>query len=298
MNVFLTGATGFIGKLVMRRLLEDPRFVCIKYLTRGVIAAPFDGAHCFAIKGRLNDFERYSHALAEADIVFHLGAELDSKAEDIRDVNVESTRFIARAIESRGIPLVFLSSATVGKRMWETTYSETKKEAENAILESGCRHIIIRPTWVIGSDSPSYRNFLSYLKKFPVVPVVGDGLTQQSPLYIDDCVNFIMAASRQTGSHIYTISGPERVSYVNMIHHTLKVIGIKKKLLIRLPVWLCKLLAEFTPALSYDAMSDFLEESPVPNNDLSAFVKCPTNFHEATSIILDKLKNNLVGETR
>ena len=169
--VAITGATGFVGRALVARLLARGEAV------RGAVRGPTPtDAQCELVQvGAVDGSTDWREALAGADSVIHLAARTHSLGErgggslaDYRSLNVEGTRRLAESAAETGVRrLVFLSSIKVnGERTFERpftawdppapedAYGISKWEAEQALAEvsarTGLETVVLRPPLVYG----------------------------------------------------------------------------------------------------------------------------------------------------
>ena len=168
-TIAITGGAGRVGRLVASILREGGNRVRILDLPQ----ANFEGLEGFEnMPGDIGDETYLAAALGGVDVVVHLAAILPPVAEEqpdlTRRVNVEGTRRVLRAMES-AMPqslLVFSSSVVVygdtqmRKPPVDTSvptrglgaYPESKIAAEEAVLSSGVRSVILRISGVSAPD--------------------------------------------------------------------------------------------------------------------------------------------------
>lgn len=165
----VTGASGVIGRRIIKRLLADGW--CVKALTRGCMVSD----DCVqVIKGDMCDEDSLKDFIKDADALFHCAAELvdDSK---MWDVNVAGTKKLLQAVEESRIQYIcYLSSAGVvgnvrTRIVDETTechpynlYEKSKWEAEQIVARGvrGRNVIILRPANVVGEDNLGVLNLV------------------------------------------------------------------------------------------------------------------------------------------
>ena len=181
-KVMLTGANGFVGSALIRRLASRSDVHVISALRNGELKP--DRIAVGDIHGRTD----FTEALAQVDVVIHAAArahimrdEVSDPLAEYRKVNVEGTLNLARQAIGAGVRrFIFLSSikvngeATVhGKKFSardlpapEDAYGVSKLEAEQGLLklsaESGMEVVIIRPPLVYGPGVKG--NFASMIK--------------------------------------------------------------------------------------------------------------------------------------
>jgi nucleoside-diphosphate-sugar epimerase len=177
----VTGAAGFVGRALVRRLLADGDEVRAVVLPRDP-AIPelraLEGADRLAIvEGDVTDAASLDPAFAGATRAFHAAALVHAWAPlaRFRAVNVGGTENVARACRAHGVRLVAISTSdvfgipdTAGERMdeaspvrpWNEPYADTKIEAERWLWafrrEHGLALSIIYPGWVYGPGDTAF----------------------------------------------------------------------------------------------------------------------------------------------
>lgn len=95
--------------------------------------------------------------------------------------------------------------------------SKSKRQAaEAAVMQSGLAWTILRPTMIYGA--PGDRNverLLRTVKKWPVIPVPGNGRSLLQPVHVEDLADGIVAAWREdvAAERAYELSGAVPISF-------------------------------------------------------------------------------------
>jgi NADH dehydrogenase len=196
-SISITGATGFIGRRVVKALdgRDVRRVVC---LTRGSPPAALEAAPCQLVTGDLRNPGSYLDMLAGCDTVVHLAAATGrATASDFAAVNVEGTRALVTASEQAGVR-DFLFISTIAVRYPDTRrypYAESKARAEAAVRDSRLRFTIVRPTIVVARDAPIWQRLVK-LATPGVVLMPGRGTARVQPIHVDDMVAALVGMLR------------------------------------------------------------------------------------------------------
>jgi nucleoside-diphosphate-sugar epimerase len=157
--VLLTGASGVVGRAVLGRL-RDLDVVCLVHRSPvggpGVTAVPGDVARpMFGLAERA-----YAELAGRVDAVIHCAAVTDFNRTDgsLEATNIAGTRHVAAFAAAAGAVLYQVSTAfadttAAGDRgRTAVGYAASKRAAEQVVRASGVRHVIVRPSVVIGDS--------------------------------------------------------------------------------------------------------------------------------------------------
>jgi nucleoside-diphosphate-sugar epimerase len=207
-QVLVTGATGFLGGALARRLAADGAQV--RGLARSARKAEALSGHGVeAVIGDVTDADSLRRAAEGCHVVFHCAAAFGSYPEQ-QAVNREGTRHVTQAAREAGVArFVHVSSAAVygyncGGDVTEATpaspgadpYAITKAEADQIVQESGVPYTMIRPGMIYGAGSPNWTGALFRLGKMKPTPFIGDGHGSCFPIHIDDVVDHLIIAAQ------------------------------------------------------------------------------------------------------
>lgn len=172
-GVFVTGGSGFIGQVLVRRLLGAGHSVGVLVRSEAS-AAKIRVLGAEPVRGELTDSLTWRDELTGRDVVFHLAAETDVTADRARHelVTVRGTRAAVEAARHAGVPrfvhcgseaallagapLVDIDETAPLRPDSEAAYSATKAVAEKIVLDAnapGFATVSIRPRFVWGPGS-------------------------------------------------------------------------------------------------------------------------------------------------
>lgn len=234
MNIFITGATGFIGKRLIELIEKDARFENIYCLRRKDADFP---PKINIITGSLEELHRLSPV--KADVCLHLAAITDSTAHDKRDIfktNAEGTEKVVEFCKRSGIPrIVFLSSVNVYLKK-KYSYALSKVHAEEHIKKSGLKYSILRCSLVYGINCPSFDKIIRFADLFHLVPVLGSGKSYKQPIYIDEACHAIIENTFSSAENeVCDLYGKTKMTYNEMVK-TIVSAAHKTAIVLHLPV--------------------------------------------------------------
>lgn len=194
------------------------------------------------IEADLADRGEWEDAFKDADVVVMLQAQIGAPTlEPFTRNNVISTKNILEVMKMYAVPYLVHISSSVVNSVATDFYTNTKKEQEKLVLESGIPQCILRPTLMYGWFDRKHLGWLSrFMEKVPFFPIPGHGRYMRQPLYEKDFCNIIISAiEKQPQNEIYNITGRDKVDYIDIIRTIKKVKGLKTPI-VKIPFSLFK----------------------------------------------------------
>jgi len=252
--LFLTGASGFVGRSLLRHFRETGTDITV--LTRSPDALQravprHEGWQYFA--GDITRPSTYAGALAGANTVLHLAA-ITGKApsRDYARVIHEGTRRLVSACEDSGVSrFIFVSTIAAGfpdRRYYP--YADAKARAEEVVSNSRLDWLIVRPTMVFGEGSPVLKG-LAALAAAPVGLIPGAGNAMAQPIDRDDLGQILShLASEVPGREIIEVGGPDQLTFLDLMRRIRVKLRGRPGPMAHLPLELMRrVLAALEPAL-------------------------------------------------
>lgn len=256
--VLVTGASGFIGKALMRQFGADSRI-----RLRGAYRTPPPNMTApgeVALTGDLGPVTRWSEALAGVDVVIHCAARVHCSdapgdAESVRqqywNTNVTGSEHLAREAARAGCRrLIFLSSVkavgdltTEGHPFTETSpphpsddYGQSKLAAEEVLLsvsrETGLEVVIVRLPLVYGAEvKANFRRMMTWLRRGVPLPL-GAVDNQRSMLSLDNLCDFVRLCLDHPGAanDVFFLSDSDDVSTTRLLRALANAMKVRPRL--------------------------------------------------------------------
>lgn len=238
MTVLVTGASGFVGRHVVRELVsEGDRVRAMVRDVRG--ARVLDGIDCELVRGDVTDPVSLRVATRGCRAVVHLVAILAGRPRDYERVMVAGAGNIVEAARDAGVRrFVLMSALGTGREAKDTVpYYEAKWAAEQTVRASGIGHAILRPSLVFGADGGVLPRLARIARLAPVTPVIGRGTQRLQPLWVDDLARTVRLAVADADDVLVEIGGPDVVDW-NGLWERLKHALETRRPALHLPPWL------------------------------------------------------------
>jgi len=227
--ILITGATGYIGRHLVKRLVEQgerPRCL-VRDRQRAARILPIDKVD-IAI-GSTTQPSSLEAALHGVETVVHtafMTADRKQSSQDhYEETNVGGTSNLILAAKAAGVARIIEISGLGTKADKPGTYMQGRYLSEKMLIESGLPWTIIRPSVLFGKDASFIKGLTDLLHSSPVVPLIGGGKTMFQPIYVEDVVTVIskvLQDPERTTGKIYTVGGPEYYSFTQIFEALMK----------------------------------------------------------------------------
>jgi NADH dehydrogenase len=295
--ILITGGTGAMGHALVNKLVSSGCNVRLLALPGDKVVSQFDSSLIEIRYGDISDSESIKGICENVTTVIHMAAVILSNDPSVYEkVNVGGTAAIVfEALREKVKHFVFISSASV-IYPHTTPYSRSKETCEKLVKESGIAWTIIRPTLLYDeTGGGEFTIFLNYLKKYPIIPFIGNGKVLKRPVYSKDIVDGLakVALLEQGALKVYNFSGKEVISLYDFAKYCLVLMGKEHSVIIPVPVWICKCIALIlqrvmeNPPISMSMIAGLVQDANLDPQDAirelgyapsSLFEKLPLRF--------------------
>ncbi len=244
-TVALTGATGFIGHCVTRRLLDAGWTVCALTRSAPPVTAPSPPGLKW-VRGSLEDRDALARLLEDACAVVHCaGAVRGRTAADFEPANVLGVARLAEAALARAAPPRLLAlSSLAAREPGLSAYAASKRQGEVVLESLGARlsWTVLRPPAVYG---PGDRELLPLFRLMAkgVAPILGPRQARFSLLYVEDLADAVLSwlTLEECPRGVYTLhDGHENGYSWDEVTATMRSLRGKGVLALPVPAWLLR----------------------------------------------------------
>ncbi|MCU0370428.1 MAG: NAD-dependent epimerase/dehydratase family protein [Bacteroidales bacterium] len=208
-NVLVTGGAGFLGKAIVRELLDPASPIIPSTIRIFDLAEPLnmnDGGLVEYIRGDIRDAEALKAACRGIDLVIHSAAIVDwgiKSDEEVLAVNVTGTENVVNACRHNGVrymvftssldaiysgkPLVGVDESYPYPEKHKTSYCRSKYLAEQVVMRENNEHlrtVALRPSDIYGEADPYHIGSLVNMARGGFYVRLGNGKAKCQHIYV------------------------------------------------------------------------------------------------------------------
>lgn len=247
MKVFLTGATGFVGKELVRQL-QHAGYGIRKLVRKKPTLLNEESPGGMEIRvGNILDLQSLREGLEGVDAVIHLvGIISEIGANTFENIHVQGTRNMVSAAREQGVNRFIHMSALGTRPTAIARYHQTKWEAEEIVRQSGLDFSIFRPSLIFGPQDMFVNTFAKIIRFSPVVPILGRRDANFQPVAIDTVASaFVMALTEQKAvGQTFDLVGPDTFTMEQIIDQILGAMH-RKRIKLHIPSTIAHIQAAF-----------------------------------------------------
>ncbi len=259
MNILITGATGFIGRHLVKRLAKEGKYNiwCVVRTTSNI--APLRAYNARFIYADITDPNALIKIKGDFDVLYHCAALVENADSfELNHINKIGTRNACDLAYNLNVKrFIYLSSVAVVSGndrvplVEDLPYSATNKygqskiDAEKTVIEyrsRGVPTVILRPPMVYGPDEPHMMGTLLKLLKFRMLPVINNGKNHLHMIYVENLVEALVFCLNNDKflSGTYFVADSEVLTVKELYGMLSHGLGVKPPW--NMPSWLTKII--------------------------------------------------------
>lgn len=242
MRAAVTGAFGYSGRYIARRLLDAGHTVLT--LTNSLKRDNPFGGKVQAFPFHFDQPERLTETLQGVDVLINTYWVRFDHRLFTHSGAVANTKVLFRAAKAAGVRRIVHVSITNPDINSDLPYFRGKAELESFLASLGVSHCILRPAVLFGKEDVLVNNIAWLLRHLPVFGVFGKGDYKLQPIYVDDLAAAAVEKAGGERNEIADAIGPETFTYRELVEAVRRRLGLKR-IIVSVPpelgYWACRI---------------------------------------------------------
>jgi uncharacterized protein YbjT (DUF2867 family) len=233
-RVLLTGATGYVGGRMLRKLEELGRPVrCI--VRRPEALSGRTAAQTEIVRGDVLEPDSLRDAFSGITVAYYLVHSMAASGPFAGADRRGAENFARAAAESGVRRIVYLGG--LGAEDGVSAHLGSRHEVGRILRESGVPTVEFRASVIIGSGSVSFEIVRALVDRVPVLLLPRWVVSRTQPIAIEDVLAYLLAALDLDldESTVFEIGGPDRVAYACLMREYARQAGLRRAV-IRVPL--------------------------------------------------------------
>lgn len=219
----VTGAYGFTGRFIARRLMAQDRR--LKTLTNHPKRPGAEDITAEVAPLQFADRDALVESLRGADVLYNTYWVRFNRGKTRFGEAVANTRILMGAARDAGVRRVVHISVSNPSEDSALDYFAGKARAERAVRDSGLSWAIVRPTLVFGQGDILINNIAWLLRRLPLFGIPGRGDYGLQPVAGEDVAEIATWAAEQIDNLTVDAAGPDVVYYSEMVESIAIAVG-------------------------------------------------------------------------
>jgi uncharacterized protein YbjT (DUF2867 family) len=287
--ILVTGASGFIGSHIVKRLIEQNKSVSalVRSRKKAETEGRLVGLNVECIEGDVTDPESLTRAVNGASAVIHLAAiAIEKGSNSYERINYQGTVNVVDAARKTGVRRFINMSQLGADSNLPYRFLASKGKAQDYVAASGLDWTAFRPSVVWGPEDEFANTFAKLVPLTPLIfPIIGDENARFQSVWVEDVAAcFVKALEDETTiGKEYELGGPEILTLEEIERRTLKALG-SRRLMIRFPMPVLRMVVTLmekvlpNPPVTRSLLELLAVSNVTKNNAIYQFVEKPRAF--------------------
>ncbi len=304
--IVITGASGYLGSHITRRLVSDGKSVraLVHNRQRAQSEGRLKSLDVELVEADVTRPETLKAALDGATAVIHTVAIAIEKGNKTYEaINYQGTVNLVEAAKSAGLSRFINISQLGAAPQLPYRFLASKGKAQEYVAASGLDWTALRPCVIWGPEDEFANTFARLVPLTPFIfPIIGDENSLFQPVWVEDVATSVAKALDDplTIGKEYELGGPEIITLEEIERRTLAAINAKRKM-VHFPMGLIKVAVSLmeallpAPPVTHSLLELLMVSNVTTDNAIHKFVPQPRPF--SVENISKYMNNFTVSET-
>jgi uncharacterized protein YbjT (DUF2867 family) len=231
MKILLTGATGYIGKRLLPKLIEQGHEVicCVRDKKRFSLESYYNHPSISLFEADFLKDITFSEEVKDIDVAYYLIHSMTSNVNDFDSLeSLSANNFVSFIEKTNAKQIIYLGGITNDKDL--SKHLQSRKNVEDILSKSKVPLTSIKAGIIVGSGSASFEIIRDLVDKLPVMITPKWLNTKSQPISIRNVLQYLIGVllKPETFNQSFDIGGPDILTYKEMLIQFGEARGVKR----------------------------------------------------------------------
>ena len=283
LKVLVSGASGFIGKKLVERLLKSN--ISVRAISRNIKNLS-ELKHDNLEKMEINalNYNELVNALNGIDVAYFLIHSMEGESNNwTKFIELDkkiAKNFAMAATEGNVKRIIYLSGLVSVPDREMSKHMASRKEVGEILKTSKAKVTIFRASVIIGNGSGGFKMMHYLVERLPIMICPRWVLTKLQPIFVDDVISYLFESlfKRETEGKMFDVGGPDTIPYKDLMklyakknNKTIRMIIIPF-LSLRLTSYWVDLITPMKKSLTRPLVEGLKNESVITENSIKKII--------------------------
>jgi uncharacterized protein YbjT (DUF2867 family) len=252
--IIVTGASGYVGSHITRKLVEagEPVRAFVRNRSYASEEGRLEGMGVELMEGDVTRPETLEPILQNATAIVHTVAiAIEKGGRNYETINYQGTVNLVNAAQKSGVRRFINISQLGADSKLPYRFLASKGKAQEYVAQSELDWTAFRPSVIWGPEDEFANTFAKLVPFSPLIyPVIGDENAIFQPVWVEDVAAAVVKSLRDPSTYgkEYELGGPEILTLEEIERRALLAIGAKRTM-VRFPMSLLKIIVSLMEKL-------------------------------------------------
>jgi uncharacterized protein YbjT (DUF2867 family) len=235
-KILVTGASGYVGGRLVTALLEDGASVRVFVRDQNKAQSNSWASSVEIAVGNASDYQSTLKALTGIHTAYYLLHSINAGTNFDKIESEMATNFANAAQEAGVKQIIYLGG--INNDLKSSKHLNSRANTGRSLASTSVSVMEMRAGIIIGSGSASFEMLRHLTHRLPVMTTPKWVMNKTHPIAVRDVLWYLKSAAKldKPVSGIFDIGGPEILTYADMMQKFAKLSGLRKRLIIKVPV--------------------------------------------------------------
>lgn len=232
-KIFVTGATGFIGKRLIAALLTEGHEIWALVRMQGIALYPEENPRLHILAGDLAKNTAIPKLPLDLDAAYYLVHSMTASMGDLEEQERQVAQNFVTWVKPTSIQQIIYLGGIIGDEKHLSPHLKSRLRVEEVLTNSGIPLTVLRASIIIGSGSASFEIIRDLVEKLPVMVAPRWIESRCQPIAVRDVLFYLQGVllDKESFGKMFEIGGPEVITFKEALLRFAKVRGLHRRII-------------------------------------------------------------------